>query len=332
MIKSLISSLCRQSSERAPLLKIQLSEIATEQNFDEAAYLAANPDVRAAVASGNLKSGWDHFLAHGLNEGRNLRFSRSIKTLQDKKIERLRPLLRTDLTSTWDSGKPNFLSSDLKNKHGIVVTENVSENPYDPLIVDFIETNSAGLILDAGAGRRNVYYSNVVNYEIVDYDTTDVLGVGEELPFADNSFDGVISVAVLEHVKDPFRCAVEISRVLKSGGKLICCVPLLAPLHGYPNHYFNMTHQGLRALFEPYLKIERQDVIDSIHPVWALSWILRSWADGLPPPVRREFLNKKVEDLIGNPATMVNDRYARDLPVDKKFELACGTLLVGRKV
>jgi SAM-dependent methyltransferase len=117
-----------------------------------------------------------------------------------------------------------------------------------------------GLLLDCGAGRRPTYYSNVVNYEIVDYDSTDVLGVGEYLPFKDDMFDAVISVAVLEHVCDPFRCATEISRVLKPGRRLICGVPFICPLHGYPHHYYNMTGQGLRALFEDKLEIEDHTV------------------------------------------------------------------------
>jgi len=92
-----------------------------------------------------------------------------------------------------------------------------------------IETHD--LVLDCGAGFRDMYYPNVVNYEIVAYPTTDVLGVGEELPFKDNSFDVVISVAVLEHVRYPWRCADEIARVLKSGGTLVAMVPFLQPLH-----------------------------------------------------------------------------------------------------
>ena len=39
-----------------------------------------------------------------------------------------------------------------------------------------------GLILDCGGGRRRVYLDNIVNFEIVVYDTTDVRGVGEMLP------------------------------------------------------------------------------------------------------------------------------------------------------
>jgi len=40
--------------------------------FDEQAYLEANPDVAAAVASGQEASGWQHFLRYGQFEGRRI--------------------------------------------------------------------------------------------------------------------------------------------------------------------------------------------------------------------------------------------------------------------
>jgi ubiquinone/menaquinone biosynthesis C-methylase UbiE len=92
-------------------------------------------------------------------------------------------------------------------------------------------------------------------------DSTDVLGVAEELPFVDNAFDAVISVAVLEHVRDPFSAAKEITRVLKPGGKLFGYVPFLQPFHGYPNHYYNMTRVDLANLFRD-LNVVDQAVYD----------------------------------------------------------------------
>jgi 2-polyprenyl-6-hydroxyphenyl methylase / 3-demethylubiquinone-9 3-methyltransferase len=46
-------------------------------------------------------------------------------------------------------------------------------------------------------------------------------GVGEALPFADQHFDVVVCVDVLEHVDSPAATVAEISRVLKPGG-LFC--------------------------------------------------------------------------------------------------------------
>lgn len=45
------------------------------------------------------------------------------------------------------------------------------------------------------------------------------------LPFADNSFDAVVSFEVIEHVKDYERFLSEIHRVLRRGGKLILSTP-----------------------------------------------------------------------------------------------------------
>jgi len=160
-----------------------------------------------------------------------------------------------------------------------------------------ISRHAEGLVLDCGAGLRDVYYENVVNYEIVDYDTTDVIGLGEALPFEDNVFDAVISIAVLEHVRNPFACAAEIIRVLKPGGELVCSVPFPQPLHGYPHHYYNMTTQGLRALFERALIIDDLSVVSEGLPVWSLTWIIRSWAEGLDEPARSEFLSMRLGDL-----------------------------------
>ncbi len=48
---------------------------------------------------------------------------------------------------------------------------------------------------------------------------------GEELPFRDNSFDAVICMDVLEHIRDDKKVVSEIFRVLKDGGNLVLSVP-----------------------------------------------------------------------------------------------------------
>jgi SAM-dependent methyltransferase len=49
--------------------------------------------------------------------------------------------------------------------------------------------------------------------------------VGETLPFADNGFDVVFSHEVLEHVADDRRCAREMVRVTRPGGRIVIFVP-----------------------------------------------------------------------------------------------------------
>lgn len=50
-------------------------------------------------------------------------------------------------------------------------------------------------------------------------------GVGEALPFVDDSFDAVLSYDVLEHVQDPRRTLAEVLRVLKTGGVFLAVFP-----------------------------------------------------------------------------------------------------------
>lgn len=56
-------------------------------------------------------------------------------------------------------------------------------------------------------------------------DGAHVIAVGAPLPFADSSFDIVISDHVFEHVDDPGLVASELSRVLKPGGWICARTP-----------------------------------------------------------------------------------------------------------
>ncbi len=312
--------------------QVVMEALATNENFDELGYLRMNPDVAAAVKEKiYFRSGRHHFDAHGAQEGRKLRLpAERLYSLKQQKLERIRPLLRKDLASSENGLYFDFLSGDFKREYGIVDSDNVSANEYHSGALEMIERNAAGLVLDCGAGMRAVYYSNVVNLEVVPYDTTDVLGIGQCLPFETETFDAVLSLAVLEHVNDPFLCAREIERVLKPGGELYCAVPFLQPFHAYPNHYYNMTHVGLANLF-PGLEVREQKVVRETLPIWGLTWILRNWAQGLHGDALEEFLKLRVGDLLGEPLEYLERAFVTGLPESKNFELACATVLVARK-
>jgi SAM-dependent methyltransferase len=248
-----------------------------------------------------------------------------------QKMAKLEAHLRPDMPRKTLGGKLDFLTEELRKQARIAETDNISSNDYDENGLALIEKYMDGLILDCGAGRRSVYYKNVVNYEIVNYDSTDVIGIGEELPFKDGTFDAVISVAVLEHVRDPFKCAREIVRVLKPGGDLYCCIPFLQPLHGFPHHYFNATPQGIRALFEDSMTVTDVSVLASTHPIWSLTWILNIWRKGLPTDARKQFDSMRVADLLGNPLNYLAIPFCSDLPQSSQLEIASATVLRATK-
>jgi SAM-dependent methyltransferase len=248
-----------------------------------------------------------------------------------RKLDRILPLLIESTKLESDALCYDFLTPALRDQFRIVDTDNVSAHSYDGNANEIIRQFAEGIILDCGAGLRPVYHDNVVNFEICAYPTTDVRGVGEALPFKSGVFDAVFSFNVLEHVRDPFAVAREMVRVLKPGGRLYAVVPFLQPFHAYPHHYYNMTAQGLVNLFAGELVTERQEVNTGGHPVFMLTWVLRRWAESLPPESRREFLRMHVSDLIGDPLPLVTQPFAADLAEPARFELAATTSLFARK-
>ena len=312
--------------------QLRLDVAATTDNFDEADYLEANPDVARVVAAGGLVSGYAHFQHFGSAEGRKLRLSSHIDKMRAAKMRKVGRILRTDMPCLQRGLKRDYLSDALRASARIIDTDAVSAHPYDSYAEDLIGEFPNGIVADCGAGRRPTYYSNVVNVEIVDYDSTDVIAVGEALPFKTGSVDAVISVAVLEHVRDPFRCAAEIVRVLKPGGKLLCVVPFLQPEHGYPHHYYNMAPQGLRALFDDGLCVDDHKVVESTLPVWTLTWLLKSWSAGLSGPALSAFRQLTVGQLADSePPQLLSQSWVADLSTAKNFELASATVLFAHK-
>lgn len=74
-------------------------------------------------------------------------------------------------------------------------------------------------------------------------DKVSVICDGHRLPFKDETFATAVSIAVFEHLYDPFSAACEIHRVLKPGGILFGDVAFLEAFHA--NSYFHMTHLGI---------------------------------------------------------------------------------------
>lgn len=299
---------------------------ATDENFSEAGYLAANPDVAAAVRAGTCPDGRTHFEAFGLAEGRHLRLPIPAER-KAAKLARVRPLLKPGVQASETATLIDCLTDAQREAFGIVHTDNVSAHEYDHVALEVIGRHTGGLVLDCGAGLRHTEYAHVVNYEIVPYDSTDVLGVAEQLPFADGTFDAVLSLNVLEHVKDPFQAAREIMRVLKPGGELFAVAPFLQPLHGYPHHYYNMTAQGLMNLFEP-LQDKRVMRYGAMHPIFTLNWVMTEYANALAGEDRDAFLDMRVGDLLAPPNQLIAERIATSLDPESHARIGTATGLL----
>lgn len=112
-----------------------------------------------------------------------------------------------------------------------------------------------GKILDVGAGEYDRYSAYFKASDYVRMNTTPGLGtqlVGrvEDIPAAENSFDGIVCTQVLGDVYDVHKAIREFHRVLKAGGRILLTEGFMDPLHDEPNDFWRFTPHSLKRLFE----------------------------------------------------------------------------------
>jgi SAM-dependent methyltransferase len=123
-------------------------------------------------------------------------------------------------------------------------------------IFEWMNQNAPGkrvLNLGSGIGQFDHYLSKeikLINLDIVPLKKNlHVIGDAHFMPFKNECFDIIYSIAVLEHVKKPWIVADEIFRVLHPGGHVVLELPFLNVIHDEYD-YFRFTDKGIRSLFD----------------------------------------------------------------------------------
>lgn len=137
-------------------------------------------------------------------------------------------------------------------------------DPYHFLLDDRLAEAAASLpagalVLDVGAGecphRRFFAHTRYVTLDRGigdarwDYSRIDAFGDAVALPFPHGTFDALVNVALLEHLKEPGQAMAEFARVLRPGGQLILSTVQCWEMHQKPNDFFRFTRYGLEYLF-----------------------------------------------------------------------------------
>jgi SAM-dependent methyltransferase len=143
-----------------------------------------------------------------------------------------------------------------------------------PDVLDRMQ-RTPGWCLNIGAGACQRKIDNLIELEYSLFPSTDVSADAHHLPFADNTFDAIITYNTFEHLYAPHLAASEIYRVLKPGGDLTLETAFLQPLHEAPHHYYDCTEFGLRKWFEQF-QIDAVTVPPHDSPAYALALIAMS--------------------------------------------------------
>jgi SAM-dependent methyltransferase len=114
----------------------------------------------------------------------------------------------------------------------------------------------------------------------------DILCDAHDLPFADASFDALITTAVIEHVMYPERVALELHRVLKPQGVIYSELPFIQQVHEGAHDFTRYSHLGHRRLLNRFSEIESGMCAG---PATALVWSIEHFflAFARPPTARR---------------------------------------------
>jgi SAM-dependent methyltransferase len=133
-----------------------------------------------------------------------------------------------------------------------------------------------GVVANIGAGNT-IIAPGIVNVDFLPYPNVDAVASAEDLPFLDDSIDGLVSISVLEHLRDPDKALSEMLRVLKPGGILLLFVPFMVGFHASPDDFNRFTSEGLRLK----LKGFQIESMWSPGPTSALLWIFQEWVAAL---------------------------------------------------
>ena len=126
-----------------------------------------------------------------------------------------------------------------------------------------VRANSHALVLIIGGARAGEGMEELLGDERIEFVEADVALLGKtrvvcdahDLPFASDTFDGVIIQAVLEYVFDPARCVSEIYRVLKADGQVYSEAPFMQQVHGGKYDFTRFTLLGHRMLFRRFTEV-----------------------------------------------------------------------------
>jgi SAM-dependent methyltransferase len=131
-----------------------------------------------------------------------------------------------------------------------------------------------------GGGLDGLYADptvDLISFDVYASPVVQFIADGHAIPLADDSVDGVVVQAVLEHVLEPTVVAKEIHRVLRRGGIVYADSPFLFPVHEGPYDFTRFTDSGHRYLFRSFERIDSGSVAGAGTALrWSIGYFVRA--------------------------------------------------------
>ena len=160
-------------------------------------------------------------------------------------------------------------------QHESELTTRESYNPWvHRLILQSLLDNQ--VVVEIGSGNMALDDPCIIRSDVMLTPYVDLVADAHMMPFLRGSLDFVFSLAVVEHLRNPFQAAQSIYGALKDGGYIYHECNFVFAYHGYPHHYFNASLQGMEQIFARFTPL-RSGVATYQMPSFALDMVLRSY-------------------------------------------------------
>lgn len=132
------------------------------------------------------------------------------------------------------------------------------------------------LVVEIGSGNMTLDDPCIIRMDVTLTPYVDIVADAHHLPFLPGSVDYIFSMAVVEHLRNPFQAAQSMYDALKDGGFIYHECNFVFAYHGYPHHYFNASLQGMEQVFAPFRAL-RKGVAPYQMPSFAVGMLLRTY-------------------------------------------------------